>query len=270
MSVLNNFIRNISPPFFLKILKLVFSKQTKFYGNYNNWYDAKAICQNGYESDKIIQKVFESTQKVKNGEAVFERDSVIFDEIKYSWPVTSSLMLVAGLNSGKLNVLDFGGALGSHYYQNKKFLCLLPEVQWNIVEQENFVKIGKLHFQSDTLKFYLTNSDCILDNTPNIVLLSSVLQYLPEPLCILKEVINMDAKVVVIDRTPYSKNQKKKVKIQIVSADIYSASYPCHFFVENEIIELFKNSGYTLLYAFNSIDKFGDTPQWKGHIFIKN
>jgi putative methyltransferase (TIGR04325 family) len=270
MLSLNNFVRNISPPFIFKILKSVFSNQTKFYGNFNNWYDAKSICQNGYESNKILQKVFESTLKVKNGEAVFERDSVIFDEIKYSWPVTSSLMLAAALGNGKLNVLDFGGALGSHYYQNKKFLSLLTKVRWNIVEQENFVKIGKIHFQSDTLKFYLTISDYIFDNTPNIVILSSVLQYLPEPLSILKDIVNLNARVVVIDRTPYTKNQKNEVKIQIVADDIYKANYPCHFFVENEIIKLFKNADYTLLEAFNSIDKFGDMSRWKGHIFIKN
>lgn len=270
MSSFNNILRNISPPFIFEILKSVFSKQTKFYGKFDNWYDAKAECENGYDSNKILQKVFESSLKVKNGEAIFERDSVLFDEIKYSWPVTSSLMLAAALENGKLNVLDFGGALGSHYYQNNKFLNLLSKVQWNIIEQESFVRIGQTHFQSETVKFYLTVSDCLVYNNPNLVILSSVLQYLPEPWCILNEIIKINARVIVIDRTPYTNSLEEEVKIQIVSDDIYKASYPCHFFVENKILELFKNAEYTLLESFNSIDKFGDWPPWKGHIFVKN
>jgi putative methyltransferase (TIGR04325 family) len=40
--------------------------------------------------------------------------------------------------------LDFGGSLGSSYFQNKKFLDALRLVEWNVVEQENFVATGEL------------------------------------------------------------------------------------------------------------------------------
>ena len=70
----------------------------------------------------ILDKVLAATLKVKQGQAVFERDSVLFDEIEYSWPLLAGLMWAAASNGGKLNVLDFGGALGSSYYQNRKFL----------------------------------------------------------------------------------------------------------------------------------------------------
>jgi hypothetical protein len=52
---------------------------------------------------------------VKTGEAVYERDSVLFDEIQYSFPVIAALLRVASANKGKLNVLDFGGSEKSHY-----------------------------------------------------------------------------------------------------------------------------------------------------------
>ena len=44
--------------------------------------------------------------KVKKGEAVYERDSMIFDQIEYSWPVLFGLMWAAAQNSGYLKVLD--------------------------------------------------------------------------------------------------------------------------------------------------------------------
>lgn len=44
--------------------------------------------------------MLEATLKVKRGEAVFERDSVLFDEIQYSWPVTAAL-----IRNGRLHLL---------------------------------------------------------------------------------------------------------------------------------------------------------------------
>ena len=45
---------------------------------------------------------------MKNGEAVYERDSVLFDEIQYSWGLLAGLQKAALENDGKLCVLDFG------------------------------------------------------------------------------------------------------------------------------------------------------------------
>ena len=59
----------------------------------------------------ILGKVLEATLKVKNGEAVYERDLVLFDHIEFYWPVLSGLMWVAARNNGRLNVLDYGGTL---------------------------------------------------------------------------------------------------------------------------------------------------------------
>jgi putative methyltransferase (TIGR04325 family) len=114
-------------------------------GNFSSWKEAenKSI---GYGDPPILEKVKTSLLKVKNGEAVYERDSVIFDTIEYSWELLSILMWVAAQNNGNLNIIDFGGSLGSSYYQNKYFLDKLPSVGWNIVEQTNFTEEGKTLF----------------------------------------------------------------------------------------------------------------------------
>ena len=94
---------------------------------------------------------------VKRGEAVFERDSVIFDKVQYAWPVTAGLMWVAARNGGRLSVLDFGGSLGSSYFQNREFLAYLPNVRWSVIEQAHFVKAGRKHIQDERLVFYPKN-----------------------------------------------------------------------------------------------------------------
>ena len=119
--------------------------------------------------------------KVKNGEAVYERDSVLFDEIEYAWPGLAGLMWSRLRCGGTLNVLDFGGSLGSTYFQNRAFLSVLPGVRWNIVEQSRHVETGKAWFEDDRLRFYPDIADCLADTQPNVVLLSNVLQYLEHP-----------------------------------------------------------------------------------------
>ena len=91
--------------------------------------------------------------KVKKGEADYERDSIIFDQIEYSWPVLFGLTLGAAQNGGYLNVLDFGDSLGSSYFENLVFLNALPQISWNVIKQANFVEAGQKHFQNKQLKF---------------------------------------------------------------------------------------------------------------------
>ena len=85
---------------------------TCFEGSYSTWQEADALS-NVYGNMDILEKVLSSTMKVKNGEAVYERDSVIFYQIEYSWPVLTGLMCVVAQNSGCLKVLNFGCSLGS-------------------------------------------------------------------------------------------------------------------------------------------------------------
>jgi putative methyltransferase (TIGR04325 family) len=65
--------------------------------------------------------VLEAPLKVRCGEAVFGRNSVLFDEIQYSWPVTAALMWAAARNNRNPHIIDFGGSLGNSYFQDKIF-----------------------------------------------------------------------------------------------------------------------------------------------------
>ena len=70
---------------------------TSFEGSYSTWQEADALC-NGYDNMEILEEELSATLKVKNGEAVYERDSDIFDHIEYSWPVLTGLMCAAAQN----------------------------------------------------------------------------------------------------------------------------------------------------------------------------
>ncbi len=229
MSILKQTAREYLPPILFRWLHNLRSGRIHFEGEYTNWQEAAASCT-GYDAQNILEKVLQATLKVKRGEAAYERDSVIFDEIEYAWPLLAGLMWVAARNSGTLNVLDIGGALGSSYFQNRMFLDSLKGVRWNVVEQLHFVNAGNDYLNDGRLRFYPTIDSCLEENHPNIILLSSVLQYLENPSDILSRLHLCGATTLIIDRTPFATLCEHKLLIQRVPAKIYEASYPMWVF----------------------------------------
>ncbi len=208
------------------------SKENSVYGlsgDYRAWHEA-VRASTGYDGEIILEKTKVALLKVKNGQAVYERDSVVFDEIEYAWPLLAGLMVVAAQSGGKLDVLDFGGSLGSTYFQNRAFLSRLAKVKWNIVEQPRYVETGKEWFEDKHLKFYLHVEDCLAEAQPNVVILGSVLQYLEHPYDILRGLLKLPCNDIIIDRTPFWNGATDRLCVQHVPPSIYPASYPSWIF----------------------------------------
>lgn len=224
-------IKELTPPFLLKATSNLFYGWS---GNYSTWQKAHKKCT-GYDSEIIIDKVKEALLKVKNGQAVFERDAVIFNKIYYSYPLLSALSQVA-LNKGSLNVLDYGGSLGSSYYQNRALFSSLNDFTWNIIEQEHFVMEGKKTFSDEKLKFYYTIKECLKEQKINVLLLSSVLQYIEKPYELIDNLLAEKFNYIIIDRTPMLQKGKDRITIQKVHKSIYNAKYPCWLLNEKNVI----------------------------------
>jgi putative methyltransferase (TIGR04325 family) len=262
MTIKQKIIQRLPDGLFVKL------KQWGWYGNFKNWQEADAVST-GYNAENIIGKVASSLRKVKNGEAVYERDSVIFDKIEYSWELLSLIMWVAAQNGGMLNLIDFGGSLGSTYYQNKKFLDKLNHVSWRVVEQKNYVKVGIEEFQNDVLRFYYSIGDCcaVSNEKPDVILFSSVLQYLENPFEILKESFGFGIRYIIVDRTGFTLNNKQRITVQKVPSRIYDATYPCRFFSEKEFLSFFEENNYELMVDFEALDSVNIPSKYKGFLF---
>jgi putative methyltransferase (TIGR04325 family) len=204
--------------------------------------------------------------KVKAGEAVYERDSVLFDTIQYSWPLLAGLLWTASRNGNRLNLVDFGGSLGSSYFQNRKFFEHLSELRWNIVEQGHFVECGKRHFEDGRLAFYRDLGECCREQQPGTIILSSVLQYLEHPFDLLKEIFSFGFEVIIIDRTPFLEGGEDMITVQKVPPEIYEASYPARFFSEEKFLRFFSGN-YDLVADFETADKANIRSSFKGLIF---
>lgn len=255
-------LKEYLPPIFLRKITGLFYGWS---GNYKYWEDAKRHST-GYDSDLILNKVKDALLKVKNNEAASERDSINFDKIFYSFPVLSALLWIANQNKGELNLIDFGGSLGSSYFQNKKFLASLNKVNWNIVEQKHFVECGKQYFQDEHLQFFENIEACMKIHNTDTILLSSVLQYIEKPYQLLDYIFQQKFKYIIFDRTPFMINKKDRITIQKVHPKIYKATYPCWFFNEENFIRYFSKQ-YELITEFDSLDKANLRSVFKGYLF---
>jgi putative methyltransferase (TIGR04325 family) len=205
-----------------------------FRGDFPDWATA-AACAEGYDSAQILDRVRWATQQVVSGKAAGERDSVLFNQKPYPFPVIALLLRAAMENSGHLSVLDFGGALGSSYHQCRDFLGGLHTLNWSIVEQAHYVHAGKLEFESESLRFYEAVSAATQASHPQVVLASGVLQYMSDPGDVLRSFVSSEAEYIVIDRTPIALDGRQVISTQSVPRSINLSSYPLRLFNEDEL-----------------------------------
>lgn len=260
-------IKNFIPPFLVRIQEKL-AGNTGFGSNYTTWEEACNVST-GYDSDEILNKVKDALLKVKNGEAVYERDSVLFDKIAYSWPLLTGLLWIASQNGNCLSLVDFGGSLGSSYYQNRMFLSHLKELHWNIVEQEKFVEIGKRYFENAHLKFYYELEECFKIHRPDTILFSSVIQYIENPYTLLETVKQFGFAFIIFDRTPFLERGDDIITIQRIPLEIFDASIPCWLLNLNKFLKIM-SSEYELITDFDSFEHFNiKNLVFKGFIFKK-
>ena len=245
--LLKRMVESVTPPVVARMAaRFCTEPRAAFAGNYATW-DAALRDSTGYDSGAILQKTREALLKVKRGEVACERDSVVFDKIQYSFPLLAGLLRAAVSSGGYLGVLDFGGSLGSSYFQCRSFLQPVTALEWLVVEQPAHVACGREDFESEQLHFYHTVEECLTKHKPNVLLLSSVLQYLPGPYEQLHQLLQHAFNYVLVDRTAFLQGGGERLTVQHVKPSIYDASYPAWFFDEGKFVNAITSCGYGLL-----------------------
>lgn len=261
--------RDWIPPVLARAFRASSRSGIRFQGGYATWEQALQ-ASSSYDDRSILWKVKDATLKVKRGDAAYERDSVLFDRTEYSWPVVTGLMWAASQHGGRVSVLDFGGSLGSSYFQNRALLNELSDVRWAVVEQHHYVTCGRKHIEDERLKFFDTIGECAAELKPNVALLSSVLQYLREYETVVKALTDLGPTVIVLDRTIVNLKGQKAIYVQHVPVSIYPATYPCYSLPEISLVADFRGCGYELVSDFDSLP-FGALKaigsSFKGYIF---
>ena len=135
------------------------------------------------------------------------------------------------------------------------------------MEQEHFVKAGKSEFETDKLKFYYTIDECITASAIDILVLSSVLQYIPDPFALLDKILDYRFPYLFIDRTAFKEGIEDRLTIQKTDPAIYKATYPCWFLSLQKFIGKLSVQ-YDLIFEFDALDQSNlKNTAFKGMLF---
>jgi putative methyltransferase (TIGR04325 family) len=205
-------------------------RRLRFSGPYQTWADARH-ASTGYDAPAILERMTASARAVAAGQAAYERDTVLFRDPTPDPLLLAEITALTKIRPAGVRVLDFGGALGSTWFQHRPFLAGLGTVAWHVVEQPFIAERGRTEFTNPNLTFHDSIESALASGPPDLVLLSSVLQYLEAPWSVLERLASLPASVWLITRTPFADAlASDTLVVQHVPATIYPASYPAWIF----------------------------------------
>lgn len=161
---------------------------------------------------------------------------------------------VAGINNNKneLNVLDFGGGGGYHYFISKLVIGQNLKINWAVVETESMARAAK-RLSNSELKFFSSINDASFEKGKiDIFFASSSLQYCSNQKEIIENILKVEPDSIFITRTPFSESEPVHGKKQFSKFSSngpgplpkgYKDSfitYPIYIMNVNEFIEKFR------------------------------
>lgn len=199
-----------------------------FFGNYNSYAEALEQCT-GYENPSIIEKIeYYTNQNIRNDNHMLDtRSQQLLASFSY---------IQAQSSQKKYRVLDFGGALGAHYYTFKKLLPPTVEFEWIVFETPAMSAKGNADFSNSELSF-VTKTDFEEGNITgffDFIISSSFIQHTDDPLAYFNIIRSFNSPFLLLNRVPLIDKEEDILSIQYVEPSIYNASYPAWFLSEHK------------------------------------
>lgn len=260
-------VKKFIPPILWSLGSMLKQNQIKFIFGYDSWGACKKDAK-GYDDDVIIEKVRLATHEVLSKRAKYERDSVLFYDNNQIWHLISLLALKKienfEIDLTTITIVDYGGALGSLYFQHLELIERIGGIVWNIVEQKKYVEIGKREFQDRTLRFHENINEIV---RCDIVILSSVLQYLENPYSALETLLDLSPYYVIVDRLFINEREDQDLlSLQKNPRSIVNSSYPCWVISKKKFCKFISLRGYKVFSDMKGADSFRNGMQ--SHCFI--
>lgn len=222
--------------------------QYGWFGDYARLSDAQAETK-GYDQPNILEDTLKKHLAMKSTPPVIET---------FRYPVLSALLKSAA--AGQLDVVDFGGSLGSSYFQNRGMLSHIEQLRWCVVEQEHYVKAGQQQLADEQLKFAFTIEEALQHQKAQFLLLSSVLPYLDDPYGFCAELLKHRFETILLDRTFFNPAGTTRYTVQHVPPTIYEASYASILLSEEQLLAIFSPHYEVVTTWFSQIDNNGKLP----------
>ena len=186
--------------------------------NFSSYNEALLQCHTGYSNDYLADVVYEKTKCWRD--QVYSQKPLIAD-----YTISRQLLIVSILARKKLlRVVDFGGACGAHYFLANHFLKGSIELKWHVVETHSMIEKGKL-LEDGNLRFFENINEAIeASHGVDLCFSSSALQYVPNPLEAIDEILKCAAEYIFITRLPLLEHNMGK--IVTIQTSNYSGNGP--------------------------------------------
>lgn len=202
-----NFVKDFVPPI---ILRLGIDYLLNNFKEYQSYSEAMNACTSeAYQSIELCDMVADKTlihiEKLKEKPFNLNPNSVFLSSAINQYINTFS--------KKSLNILDFGGACGAHYFEIRRFIPKHISLKWYVVETDQMVKsaINK-GLNNDELKFVSSIEEI---NTEIDFLHSSIaLPYVPNPYDFTNKLIKIRANWIFFNRMIFNENDRDIITIQ--------------------------------------------------------
>jgi putative methyltransferase (TIGR04325 family) len=171
-----------------------------FDGDYANFDAATAACGSGYHAPEAIAYARQNTRP----------EGLDFSHL--------DIQLLAALQTVRpRRVLDFGGALGRHYFRLNR---MVRADDWRVVELPETAAVGTAEYANGALSFgtRLERAD--------VVVASGALQYVADPYGTMSELAAC-APYLIIDRLPII--ERDCLTVQRVDPSLFVGAFPAWF-----------------------------------------
>ena len=205
-------IKEFTPPIFLRLLrKMSIEKPIENSRDiFLNYQDALKMCTtDAYEEKELIEVIFLKTKLLSEN----IKSGIILISETTAYSLLSAINPIIERKAKQINVLDFGGACGAHYFQLRNLINKDLILNWVVVETPTMVKYAK-ELETNELSFFDNFADAI-NNLDTIDLLhtSGTLQCVDNPQKYLAEILNCDAKWLLFNRLGLNKHDREIVTI---------------------------------------------------------
>ena len=167
-----------------------------------NYYDALKLCtKDAYEEKELMEVILLKTKRYiqyLESHTIQLSDTNAFSLFGLINPIIESKQSV-------INILDFGGSCGLHYFQARKIISKELKLNWIVVESHAMVQHAK-ELETDELRFCDTIKEAQNKlGKIDIIVTSGTLQCIDDPQKYLNALIDCDAKWILFTRLGLNK-----------------------------------------------------------------
>jgi len=177
------------------------------------------LCASGWDSGLLADLIVADARVMRQKPAVTPVELRAINAV--GWALAESELRGAKV----FNVIDFGGSAGFNYFASVAAFRSVS-FRWAVVETPALVERARRDVGGPFLTFHATHQEAVAAmGQPHLIFSAGALQYHPEPLAALQELVELNAPSLVLFRTALSDSSNAVYAIQeaMLSQHLHSA-----------------------------------------------